>query len=510
MDEAKQTDAAVTAEARCYHNYIGGCWQPAAKGQTFANEDPATGVVLSAFPDSGPEDVAAAAAAAMAALPAWRSLPAPRRGEIIFRAARLLQERKEELARDLTLEMGKVIAEARGDVQEAIDMGYYMGGEGRRSFGHVVPSEMPNKFALATRAPKGVVAAITPWNFPIAIPSWKLFPALVCGNTAVFKPSQYSPKSAYNFVRILEEAGLPPGVINLVFGAGAEAGQLVVEQPQVAFVSFTGSNAVGTRVAVRCAQLGKGCHLELGGKNAIIVLDDADLDLALEGVIWSAFGTSGQRCTAASRVIVQSGVASRFTEMLVSRAQALRLGPGLDEATDVGPLINQPQLKKVESYIPVGVAEGATLACGGRVRRDHKLRGYFFEPTVFTNARPDVRIAQEEIFGPVTTLITVPDLEAAIKVNNSVRFGLSSSIYTCDVNRIFRAIERLDTGIVYVNHGTTGAEIQLPFGGSKATGNGHREAGQAALDTFTEWKSVYIDYSGRLQRAQIDTERPGE
>lgn len=486
-------------------NYIDGRWQPAQAGKTFRNENPANGETLDLVPSSDRADVAAAAAAAAKALPAWRALPAPRRGEILFRVASLLRERKEMLACDLTLEMGKVIDEARGDVQEGIDMTYYMAGEGRRSFGQVVPAEMPNKFAMAVRAPKGVVAAITPWNFPIAIPTWKLMPALVAGNTAVFKPSQFSPRSAYNLVHILEEAGLPGGVVNLVFGEGAETGQAVVEQPQISLVSFTGSNAVGTQVAVRCAQLGKACHLEMGGKNAIIVLADADLNLALEGVLWSAFGTSGQRCTAASRVIVQQEIATTFAEMLVERARELKLGSGLDESTDVGPIINQPQLSKVESYIPIGVEEGAHLACGGQTRRDGDLaRGYYFEPTVFTDARIDMRVAQEEIFGPVVTLIPVAGLDEAIAANNSVRYGLSSSIYTRDVNRVFNAIERLDTGIVYVNHGTTGAEIQLPFGGAKASGNGHREAGQAALDTFTEWKSVYIDYSGRLQRAQID------
>jgi aldehyde dehydrogenase (NAD+) len=403
--------------------------------------------------------------------------------------------------------MGKVIAEARGDVQEGIDMTYYMAGEGRRQFGVTVPSELRDKWAMAVRQPKGVVGAITPWNFPIAIPTWKIMPALVTGNTVVFKPSQYSPKSAWNLVKLFEEAGLPPGVLNVVFGEGADTGAAVVEDPRITFISFTGSNAVGTAVAKRCAELGKGVALEMGGKNAIIILDDADIPLALDGVIWSAFGTSGQRCTAASRVIVQRGALDEFQTRLVERTRQLRLGSGLDPQTDVGPVINAPQLAKVESYIPVGVSEGAKIATGGsRPKNGSLARGYFFEPTVFIDARPTMRIAQEEIFGPVTAVIRAESLDEAIAINNGVPYGLSSSIYTRDINKAFRAIERITTGIVYVNAGTIGAEVHLPFGGTKGTGNGHREAGQAALDTFTEWKSIYIDYSGKLQRAQIDVE----
>ncbi|MHB8575452.1 MAG: aldehyde dehydrogenase family protein, partial [Dehalococcoidia bacterium] len=424
--------------------------------------------------------------------------------EILYRAVQLLQERKQALGRELTEEMGKVLPEGLGDVQEAIDMSYYMAGEGRRQFGETVPSELPNKWAMSVRMPVGVVGLITPWNFPMAIPSWKLMPALITGNAVVFKPSQYSPRSAWNLVKILEEAGLPPGVVNVVFGEGAEPGAAIVDQPLIRMISFTGSNAVGTGVARRCGELGKACHLEMGGKNAIIILDDADLDLALEGVLWSAFGTSGQRCTAGSRVIVHRAVAQQFSRMLVERARALRLGSGLDETTDVGPIINPTQLQKIETYIPIGVAEGATLALGGHVAHPPGLGGCFFEPTVFTDARGGMRIAQEEIFGPVTTLIPVDSLEEAIEVNNNVPYGLSSAIYTRDVNRAFKAMELLTTGIVYVNAGTIGAEIQLPFGGTRGTGNGHREAGRAALDTYTEWKTIYVDYSGRLQKAQID------
>ncbi|MBI5287782.1 MAG: aldehyde dehydrogenase family protein [Chloroflexi bacterium] len=488
-----------------YSNFINGQWVPARSGATFSRENPATGENTGSYPQSSAEDVAAAVCAAGEAARGWRRTPAPKRAEILFRAAELLVRRKEEFARDLTEEMGKVIAEARGDVQEAIDMTYYMAGEGRRQFGQTTPAELPDKFAMSLRAPVGVVGLITPWNFPMAIPSWKIMPALILGNTVVFKPSQFSPKSAHNLVKTLEEAGLPPGVLNLVHGSGSTTGAALIEHPDVRMISFTGSNAVGKQIAVRCAELGKQVSLEMGGKNAITILDDADLDLALDGVVWSAFGTTGQRCTAASRVIVQSGVHDAFAEKLVARTKKLRLGNGLDNATDVGPVVNKDQLDKVASYIPIGRGEGATLLCGGNVAKGDGLNGgYFFEPTVFANVKPSMRIAQEEIFGPVTALIKVDSLEEAVEVNNGVPYGLSSSIYTRDVNQAFRAIESLDTGIVYVNAGTIGAEVHLPFGGTRGTGNGHREAGTAALETFSEWKSVYVDYSGRLQRAQID------
>ena len=488
-----------------YQNYIGGRWVDAASGRRFERENPATGEPTGSYPRSGPDDVRAAIGAARDAQRTWRKMPAPKRGEILFRAAELLLHNKERFARDLTEEMGKVLKEARGDVQEAIDMTYYMAGEGRRTFGQTTPSELPDKFAMSVRAPVGVVGCITPWNFPMAIPSWKIMPALVTGNTVVFKPSQFSPKSAYNLVKTLEEAGIPPGVVNLVFGEGAEVGSTIIEHPDVHLISFTGSNAVGKLIAVQCAELGKPVSLEMGGKNAITVLDDADLDLALDGVIWSAFGTTGQRCTAASRVIVQASVYDEFAERLVQRTERLRLGNGLDDATDVGPVVNADQLHKIDSYMAIGAADGAKLACGGATANVGPLeKGHFFQPTVFTGATPRMRIAQEEIFGPVTALIRVESLEEAIEVNNGVSYGLSSSIYTKDVDKAFRAVEALDTGLVYVNAGTIGAEVHLPFGGTRGTGNGHREAGIAALETFTEWKSVYIDYSGKLQKAQID------
>ena len=486
-------------------NFIHGRWSKPKSDAWIERENPAnTGEVVAAFPDSGSQDVADAVEAAAAAYESWRFVPAPRRAEILFRVAEIMAARKEELSRDVTIEMGKVLKEARGDVQEGIDMTYYVAGEGRRMWGQTTPSELPNKFNMTVRQPHGIVAAITPWNFPVAIPCWKLMPALITGNTVVLKPSPFSPLSAFNLVRILEEAGLPPGVVNVVFG-GDQTGAALVEEPRVNMVSFTGSLEVGREIAAYCGRYNKRLHLEMGGKNAIIILDDADIELAIEGAVWSAFGTSGQRCTAASRMIVQEGVAPSFTDGLVRRARALRLGNGLEEATDVGPVVNQPALENVQGYMEIGRDEGAAIACGGSRATGNGLdRGYFFQPTVFADVRPQMRVAQEEIFGPVTDIITCTDLEQAIEINNGVQYGLSSAIFTRDISKAFKAMERMSTGIVYINAGTIGAEVHLPFGGTRGTGNGHREAGQAALDSYSEWKTVYIDYSGRLQKAQID------
>ncbi len=485
------------------NNYIGGEWRPASDGAVFMSVNPATEACVAQVAQGSSEDVAAAVAAAKAAFPAWRLTPAPARGEILFRVAQLLNERKEALSQLLTTEMGKIISEARGDVQEAIDMAWYMGGEGRRLFGHTAPVEMPDKFGMALREPAGVVVLITPWNFPVAVPSWKLFPALVSGNTVILKPAEDAPATAAMFVQICVEAGLPPGVLNLVCGAG-ETGAALVAQPDVRVISFTGSTETGLQVYERAARLGKKVSLEMGGKNAIIVLEDADLELAAQAITWSAFGTSGQRCTAASRLIVQRSVHAQLAEALTEKARALKLGDGLDESVDLGPLVNQAALAKVERYMTIARDEGARVLTGGA--RVDMGQGWFFQPTLLDDVRREMRVAREEIFGPVLALITVDTLDEAIELNNEVRYGLSSSIFTTDVNRAFRAIRDLSSGIVYVNHGTSGAEIQFPFGGIRATGNGMREAGQAGLDTFTEWKTVYVDYSGRLQRAQIDTD----
>lgn len=488
-----------------FKNYINGTWVDAISGFTYQRENPATGEVVATYAKSKADDVALAVEAAQTAFASWRLYPAPKRGEIMFRAARLLEERKEHLACEMTEEMGKVINESRGDVQEAIDMTYYMAGEGRRMYGQTTPSELRQKFNLSVRKPLGVCGVVTPWNFPMAIPSWKIMPALIAGNTVVFKPASFTPRSGIRLVEILEESGLPKGVVNLVIGGGADVGNAIIEHPDVPIVSFTGSNATGTDVAVRAARHHKRLSLEMGGKNAVIVMDDADLDLATDGILWSAFGTSGQRCTAASRVIVHRKVQARLAERLIARTGGMRLGNGIDELTDIGPVVSNRQLNRIADYVQVGQQEGARLISGGAIARDNELSlGHFHQPTIFDDVRPDMRIAQEEIFGPVTTLIPVESLEQAIDVANGVEYGLSASIFTADINRAFRAMQDIFTGILYVNAGTTGAEIHLPFGGTKATGNGHREAGTAALDFFTEWQSIYVDFSGRLQRAQID------
>ncbi len=495
----------MTTTANVYHNYIGGKWQGAESGQTVPNYNPATGEILGYFPLSGEAEVNAAVAAARAAFEKWRLVPAPKRGEILFRVGELLKQHKEELARTMTLEMGKILKETRGDVQEGIDMAYYMGGEGRRLFGHTVPVELPDKSGIAMRDPIGVVACITPWNFPIAIPTWKMFPALVAGNTVVFKPASDTPMSALRLVEILYEAGLPEGVVNIVFGPGSTVGDALLHNPDVAVISFTGSTESGRHVAMEAAKSLKRVSLEMGGKNAVIVMDDADLNLAVEGILWSAYGTTGQRCTACSRVIVHSAIRKQLVDMLVPRIKRLRLGNGLNDGVDVGPVINATQLAKIHSYTEIGKDEGATLVTGGSPVHEGELAGgNFYQPTLFTDVRPHMRIAQEEIFGPVLSMIEVHSLEEAIVVNNNTKYGLSSAIYTQDINRVQQAMRDITTGILYINSGTTGAEIQFPFGGTHGTGNGHREAGIAGLDVFTEWKVVYTDFSGRLQKAQID------
>jgi alpha-ketoglutaric semialdehyde dehydrogenase len=489
-----------------FKNYIAGEWADAAGGETFDSSSPATGEKIGTFPRSGPEDVDRAVEAAKDAYRDWRLVPAPRRGEIIFRFARLVEEHKDELADLMAHEMGKVLPEAGGDVQEAVDMSYYMAGEGRRLFGHTTPSELPDKFNMSMRMPIGVVGVITPWNFPIAIPSWKIVPALVCGNTVVFKPANDTPLLGERFVELLVEAGVPAGVVNIVHGFGREVGDRIVRHPDVPVITLTGSRETGVAVLKAAADTLKHVHVELGGKNAIIVIEDADLDLAADGIVWSAFGTSGQRCTAASRVIVHEQVYDELQSRLVTAAERLRLGPGWESDTDVGPVINKAALEKIDSYTKIGLDEGAQLLTGGEVATDNGLdAGFFYRPTIFGGVDPQMRIAQEEIFGPTTALIPVGSFEEAVQAANGVRYGLSSSIFTRDVNRAFRAMRDLEAGITYVNAGTIGAEVHLPFGGTKDTGNGHREAGQAALDVFTEWKAVYVDYSGRLQKAQIDT-----
>ena len=488
-----------------FHNLIGGEWLPAASGKTILNVNPADhDDILGSFPSSGPEDVNAAVAAAKKAFATWRLVPAPKRAEILLRAGILLQQRKEQYARDMTREMGKVLAETRGDVQEAIDEAFYVAGEGRRLFGQTTPSELQNKFAMSIRMPVGVVGLITPWNFPMAIPSWKLFPALVSGNTCVIKPATDTPVSVYNLVQTLVDAGLPPGVVNIVSGSGSGAGSALVEHPDVRAISFTGSSEVGSHVAQRAAATFKPVSLEMGGKNAQIVLDDANLELALDGALWGSFGTTGQRCTATSRILLQKGIARRFTNEFVARARALKIGNGLDESVQVGPQVNKSQIETSAKYVEIATADGGKILCGGHaLTKDGHAKGTFFEPTVVGGVTPTMRIAREEVFGPVVSLLEFDTFEEAIDIANSIDYGLSTALYTKDVNRAFTAIRDLEAGITYINAPTIGAEVHLPFGGVKHTGNGHRE-GNGAIDFFTTWKAVYVDYSDKLQRAQID------
>jgi alpha-ketoglutaric semialdehyde dehydrogenase len=489
-----------------FKNFIDGQWREAAGAKVFDNRNPANrNDLIGVFPQSGKDDVDTAVKAAKRAFAQWRLVPAPKRGEILFRVGDLLKKYKEELARIETREMGKVLKETRGDVQEGIDCAFLNAGEGRRLFGETTPAELPNKFAMSVRAPIGVCALITPWNFPLAIPTWKLFPALICGNTVILKPAEDTPHTATRFVEILNEAGVPPGVVNLVHGRGEEVGAALVRHQDVQLVSFTGSAAVGREIAAACGQSLKRVSLELGGKNAQIIMDDADLDLAVEGALWGAFGTTGQRCTATSRLIVHRSVAKKVIDALVAQAQQIKLGDGLDESVEMGPLINEAARQKVLRYMDIGKQEGARLLTGGTIYDTGACaNGYFFQPTIFDRVQPTMRIAQEEIFGPVLSIIEIDSFEEAIEVLNGTAYGLSSSIYTSDVARAFRAMRDIEAGITYINGPTIGAEVHLPFGGVKDTGNGHREAGTTVYDIFSEWKAIYVDYSGKLQKAQID------
>ncbi len=486
-----------------YQQYINGKWAPSTSKQTFPTLNPAKKAqILATFSQGTREDVELAVIAAEKALPSWKKTPAPKRGELLLEVARLLRKNKQKLGELVTLEMGKVVKEGLGDVQEAIDIFEYMAGEGRRLFGHTTPSELKNKFCCTVRQPVGVVGVITPWNFPFAIPAWKLAPALICGNTVVFKPASDTPLCAAALIEILEEAGIPPGVVNMVTGSGEEVGASIITHRRIRGISFTGSRETGEFIT-KVAGLKK-IGLELGGKNAIIVMDDADLELAIEGILWGAFGTTGQRCTAASRVIVHKNMQKQLEEQLLRRVQKLKLGSGLDPKTDIGPLINARAVVKTHKYTEIGKKEGAKLLCGGIAE---EREGFFYQPTIFTNVKPHMRIAKEEIFGPTLSILTANDLQDAIHIANSIDYGLSSSIYTKNINNAFQAIEHIEAGITYVNASTIGAEVHLPFGGVKATGNGTREAGWTGIEEFSVEKTVYIDYSGKLQKAQIDVEK---
>ena len=495
-----------SGQTRTCLNYINGNWVPAQSREAFESRNPSDWQELVATaPQSDETDVKAAIAAARSAYDSWRLVPAPARADIVHRIGELLLARKEELAQLMSREMGKVLIEARGDVQEGIDCAFYYAGEGRRLFGHTTPSELENKFAMTLRVPIGVCALITPWNFPVAIPCWKALPALVCGNTIIFKPAKDVPACATLLTEIFAEAGVPKGVFNLVHGTGKSVGRALTELPGIDLVSFTGSSQTGSEVAAICGRTYKRVSLEMGGKNAQIVMADADLDLALDGALWGAFGTTGQRCTATSRLILHRDIKETFTAKLLAQTQRLRLGAAIDPQTDVGPLVNADQLERVTYYLEVAHQEGVKILTGGKPAKGDGLdHGYFFEPTILDGVDPDMRVAQEEIFGPVVALIEVDSFEAAIAILNNSHYGLSSAIYTQNVNHAFQAMRDIEAGITYINGPTIGAEVHLPFGGVKATGNGHREAGVAALDIFSEWKTVYVDFSGQLQRAQID------
>ena len=482
---------------KTYKLYINGKWVNSSSGKTFASFDPATEKVLAKFQDGNKVDVNKAVNSAEKALKEWKEIPAPKRGEILFEVARLLKANKRELAKCMTREMGKVIPEAEGDVQEAIDIFEYMAAEGRRLFGHTTPSELKDKFCMTIRIPVGVVGVITPWNFPIAIPAWKIAPALICGNTVVFKPSSNTPLCAYKFVEILTKAGIPKGVVNVITGSGENVGTPLVKHSKVRGISFTGSRDTGKFITENAGL--KKVGLELGGKNGIIVMDDADLDLAIDGVIWGGFGTTGQRCTAASRIIVHKKIRKEFEKRLIKRVKALNLGSGMISKTDVGPLVNDAAVKKVEHYTSIGKKEGAKLLCGGK---RSKRKGFFYKPTVFTNVKKNMKIAQEEIFGPFIVIIEVNNIKEATDVINSVDYGLTSSIYTKDIANAFKAMRNIEAGITYINSSTIGSEIHLPFGGVKDTGNGTREAGIEGINEFSEIKTIYVDYSGKLQKAQ--------
>ncbi len=492
--------------SQSFENFVAGEWTGSASGETFENRNPADrDDLIGLFPSSGTEDLRRAVASAKRGFEAWRRTPAPARGDVIRRAGDLLSARKEEIAHLMTREMGKVLEETRGDVQEGIDTAYYAATEGRRLFGHTVPSELRSKWAMSFRRPIGICGLITPFNFPLAIPTWKMFPALLCGNAVIFKPAEDVPHTATVLVEVLLEAGLPPETIQLLHGHGETIGAALVAHRDVGVISFTGSTATGAKIGETCGRMHKRLSLEMGGKNAQIVMPDADVALALDGVLWGAFGTTGQRCTATSRLLLHADIHDDFLDRLLDRVQALRLGDGREAGTDVGPLINAAALEKVGGYVAVAREEGDEVLCGGRPAEGGALdRGFFYEPTVLRGVRPGSRLACEEVFGPVLSVMRFQDADEAFRINNEVAYGLSSSVYTRDVLLAFRAINELDTGITYINAPTIGAEAHLPFGGVKQTGNGHREGGWEVYDFYSETKVAYVDYSGKLQRAQID------
>ncbi|MDM7922127.1 MAG: aldehyde dehydrogenase family protein [Pyrinomonadaceae bacterium] len=488
-----------------YRSFINGEWIESQSGKTVPNINPAVvndtvGTVQIASRD----EARRAVEAAYNAFREWKRTPAPARGRIIARAARLMEERKEELARAITREEGKTLPESRGELSRAINVVEFCAGESRRLVGETIPSELPANFAYTVKEPHGVVACITPWNFPVAIPAWKIAPALVAGNTVVFKPATLTPMTAVLLTKVFNEAGLPPGVLNLVLGSGSEAGDEILNHPAVKAVSFTGSTETGLKIYAQVAPRGVKVQAEMGGKNPVVVLEDCDMQLAVESTAQGAFGSTGQRCTATSRAIVVDSVADQFVEKIVERAKSFRLGPGDDAETHIGPSVDEGQFKTVLKYIDIGREDGAELLCGGkRAEGDGLENGWFVEPTVFDRVTTDMRIAQEEIFGPVLSVIRVKDFEEAMTIANDSEYGLSSSIFTNDANTIYRFVDEIETGITHVNSPTTGGEAHIPFGGVKNTGLGAREQGSTALDFYTELKVVYVDYTGRKREGNL-------
>jgi len=498
-----------------FKNFINGEWKPSSNGKYSENRNPANwnDDLIGRFPLSTEEDVNEAVKAAKEAFKKWRLIPAPKRGDVLKEVGDIMFARKDEIAFEMTREMGKVFAETKGDTQEGIDTAYYAASEGRRLFGMNAPSELANKMNLSFRIPIGVAGIITPWNFPMAIPTWKIFPALVCGNTVVFKPAEITPKTANTLVQIIDEAmkkvlgkDYIPGVVNLVHGKGSVVGEAFLANKDINLISFTGSTLVGRRINEVGGRELKRVSLELGGKNAQIVMPDANMDLALDAVLWGAFGTTGQRCTATSRLILHKDIHDKFVDRLVERVKKLKLGYGNDKGVDVGPCVSEAQRNTVDEYVQIGLKEDkAKLLTGGKFATEGDLtKGWFYYPTIFVDVKPTHRIATEEIFGPVLSVIKCNDLDDAIKILNGTEYGLSSSLFTNDVNDAFKAVRDIEAGITYINGATIGAEAHMPFGGVKATGNGHREGGWTVYEFYSEWKAVYIDYSGKLQRAQID------
>lgn len=488
-----------------YRNFIGGNWVESASTKTVKNINPAnTDDVIGTNRQATREEARQAVETAAEAFQSWRRTPAPARGRIVAKAARLMEEAKEEIAQILTREEGKTIGEARGEVQRSINVAEFCAGESRRMNGETIFSELPSNFVYTVKQPLGVVACITPWNFPVAIPTWKISPALVAGNTVVFKPATITPATAVRIVEIFEEAGLPPGVLNMVLGSGSDAGDEIINHPAVQAVSFTGSNPVGIRLYEQVSRRGAKCQCEMGGKNPVVILEDADMELAVENTAQGAFGSSGQRCTATSRAVVVDKIADDFVERIAKRAQTMRLGDGIDPQTEMGPSVDENQFKTVLNYLNIGREDGATLICGGERATGNGLdKGYFVQPTVFDHVTSDMRIAREEIFGPVLSVMRVQDFDEAMEVANDTEFGLSSSIFTNDAAMIFRFVDEIETGMTHINSPTTGGEAHIPFGGIKGTGIGEREQGSTALDFYTELKVVYVDYTGRKREGNL-------